>query len=89
MAKGKPKYNRVLNAAVLKIVENQIRDGNPPETRKTYERLTKAGYSDKETRDLIGCVVSSEIFHVMKNQRPYDNDRYVAALKRLPTLPWE
>ena len=48
----------------------------------------KAGYSEKETRHLIGCVVSSEIFDVLKDQQPYDHNRYVAALERLPTLPW-
>jgi len=89
MAKGKPRYNKILNAAILEIVENQLRDGNSPETRQTYERLIKAGYSDKEARDLIGCAVSSEIFDVLKNHQPYDHDRYVAALKKLPTLPWE
>ena len=89
MVKGKPKYNKRLNSAVLEVVENQIRDGDPPETQQTYARLISAGFSDKETRDLIGCVVSSEIFDILKNQKPYDRNRFVAALKRLPALPWE
>lgn len=89
MAKNKPEYNKQLKAAILGVVENQIRDGNPPETQQTYERLIADGYSDKETRNLIGCVVSSEIFDILKKQKPYDHNRFVAALKRLPTLPWE
>ena len=85
----KPKHNKRLNEAILSVVENQIRDGDPPETRQTFERLLEAGYTDKEARDLIGCVVSSEIFDILKDHKPYDHNRYVAALHRLPTLPWE
>jgi len=33
--------------------------------------------------------VTSEIFDVLKNRQPYDEARYLAALCRLPTLPWE
>ncbi len=89
MAKGNPPSNKILKAAILEIVENQLRDGNPPETRQAYERLIEAGYSDEDARNLIGCVVSSEIFEVLKNHQPYDRERYVTMLKRLPTLPWE
>ncbi|MEN8241311.1 MAG: hypothetical protein ABFS17_05280 [Chloroflexota bacterium] len=89
MAKGKSKYNKELNAAILQVVENQIRDDEPQETRQTYERLKASEYSEKEARDLIGCVVSSEIFDMLKDKKPYDHNRFIAALKRLPTLPWE
>ena len=89
MTRNKPKYNKRLNTAILEVVDNQIREGDPPETKQTYDRLIASGYSEKETRDLIGCVVSSEIFDILKNQQPYDQDRFIAALKRLPTLPWE
>ena len=33
--------------------------------------------------------MTSEIFDVLKHKQPYDEARYVAALHRLPTLPWE
>ena len=57
-----PKSNEVLKGAVLEVVDNQLRDNTPPETRRTYQRLLKEGYNDQETRELIGVVVSSEIF---------------------------
>ena len=79
----------MLNAAILEVVDNQLRDGNLPEAQQTYDRLMKAGHTDKESRELIGSVVSSEIFDMLKKRKPYDRDRYIAALKRLPTLPWE
>jgi hypothetical protein len=57
-----PKPNENLKNAVLEIVDNQLCDNTPPETRQTYQRLLKEGYNDQETRELIGVVVSSEIF---------------------------
>jgi hypothetical protein len=38
---------------------------------------------------LIACVVSSEIFDVLKNMEVYQEARYVAGLRALPRLPWE
>jgi hypothetical protein len=38
-------FNPHLKAAIFEVVENQIRDGNPLETRQTLERLLDAGYS--------------------------------------------
>jgi hypothetical protein len=46
------------------------------------------GFPPDEVRRLIGCVVASEIFGILKNQEPYDEERYVAALKKLPEL-WQ
>ena len=81
--------NPVLHAAIMEIVDNQLRDGMPPETRQTRDRLLAAGYPEEEARRLIGCVVVSEIYDVLKSNQPYDEARYVAALHRLPTMPWE
>ena len=82
-------FNPHLQRAILEVVENQLRDGTPPETRSTLERLMADGRSREEAVKLIGCVVSTEIFDVLKNQEPYNETRYVAALRALPKLPWE
>jgi hypothetical protein len=66
-----------------------LKDLDPPETKETYDRLIADGISDQEARRLIGCVVSSEIFDVLKQQQPFDHARFVKALKKLPKLPWE
>ena len=81
------KENALLNKAVLEVVENQIRELNPPATKETLDRLIREGHDDDEARRLIGCVVASEIFDMLKNREPYDEDRYVAALRRLPEVP--
>ena len=76
-----------LNKAALDVVEKQIRQLNPPATKETFDRLIREGHDDDEARRLIGCVVASEIFDILKNLEPYDEDRYVAALRKLPELP--
>ena len=79
--------SRLLNKAILEVVDNQIRDGNPPATKETFDRLVSEGIAKDEARRLIGSVVASEIFDVLKHEQPYDEERYVKALKKLPELP--
>ena len=81
--------NPRLNAAILEIVDTQLREGTPPETGQTFERLIAEGYSPHAARDLIGCVVVNEIVEVLGRSEPYDEARFVAALGQLPRLPWE
>lgn len=81
------KPNRHLHAAVMEVVNNQLRDRDPPETKATFDRLLAEGHDEDEARRLIGCVVVSEIFDIMKNNEPYDAKRYAQALARLPKLP--
>ncbi len=84
-----PLPNPELNAAILEIVDNQLSAGTPAETQHTFDRLVQSGHTVEDARRLIGCVVVSEIFQVMQRGAPYDEARYVAALRRLPRLPWE
>jgi hypothetical protein len=51
--------------------------------------LIAEGYSEKAAKELIGCVVTSEIFDVLKNKEEFNLKRYVDALNTLPKLPWE
>jgi hypothetical protein len=81
------KANKRLNKAIHEVVENQLRDLNPPETKETFNRLIEEGYSEEQARTLIGYVVASEIFEILKYLKPYNHERYVGALRRLPELP--
>ena len=78
-----------LREAILEVINNQMRDNDPPETKQAFLRLQKEGFSKEETLKLIGCVVASEVFTVLKENRPYDNKKYISALKALPKLPWD
>ncbi len=72
-----------LTAAILEAVDNQLRDSNPPEVKKTYHRLVAQGYSTEEARRLIGAVLSSEVYAVLKDKNRYNSKRYVGAVRKL------
>lgn len=78
-----------LRDAVFEVVENQIEDNAPPETKETYDRLISEGFPRDEVMRLIGSVVVLEIFEVLKKGRVYDEEKYVKALQALPKLPLE
>jgi hypothetical protein len=83
------KANPVLNAAIMKVVDNQLRGNDPPQTGLTLKRLVAAGHSEEEAKRLIACVVSAEVFDVLKQQQPFDLERFVKGLDNLPALPWD
>ena len=86
---AKQPHSPELRRALLEVVENQLREGTPPQTRTTLERLMGEGFSREQALELIACVVSSEIFDALKGGRPYQEARYLAGLRALPRLPWE
>jgi len=59
------KTNLHLKNTIMEVVDNQLKSNDPPETRQTYDRLISEGYSEKEAKELIGCVVTSEFFDVL------------------------
>jgi hypothetical protein len=81
--------NPHLQAAIIEVVENQLRNDDPPQTGQTFKRLIETGHSEKEAKRLIGCVVSAEIFDVLKKNEPFNLDRFVKGLNKLPTMPLE
>ncbi len=76
-------YNPHLKAAILEVVENQIRDDNPPETRQTLERLLAAGYSPQQAIEMIGSSLVEEIWAVLHDHKPFDQARFAALLEQL------
>jgi len=74
---------------ILEVVENQIRDNDPPETRQTLRRLIKEGFSREGAVELIFAVVVNEIYNVFKQEKNFNRKRFVAALRQLPKLPYD
>jgi hypothetical protein len=81
--------NPYLKAAIMEVVENQLRDKSPPETLQTFERLIQEGHSEEDAKRLIGVVVSSEMFAILKNQEPFNEEKFIQALNKLPAMPWD
>ncbi len=78
-----------LREAIMAVVDNQLRQNDPPETRETLQRLLSEGHTERDAKRLIGTAVVAEIFDVLKLRHEFDCDRFVVALRRLPELPSE
>jgi hypothetical protein len=76
-------FNPHLKVSILKVVENQIRNSDPPETRQTLERLLAAGYSRKQVLEMIGSAVVEEIWAVLHDHKPFDRARFTELLEQL------
>ena len=75
--------------ALVEAVENQIQDNDPPETRITLDRLMSLGESRENAMRYIASVLSLEVFEILKNQTPFNQERYLTNLKNLPELPFD
>ena len=76
-------FNPRLQKLIFEIIDNQIRDNEPPETKATWKRLKAAGYSDLQIRKKIGGVFAEHLYYVMHDNIPMDNEKYIQDLKRL------
>jgi hypothetical protein len=83
------KVDTDLRDQIFEVIKNQIKANDPPETKITYDRLIASGYSDFETKQLIGQCVALEMFTVVKEQKPFNESRYVNNLKQLPKEPFD
>jgi hypothetical protein len=72
--------------AILEVIENQMRDGTPPETKQTFDRLLAEGYSREETMKLLSFVILRDLSEMVKKKEMFNEQRYVAALHALPDL---
>lgn len=77
------KASPILRREILRAVENQIRDENPLITKKTLERLMKKGYSREDAVVLIGSALVTEIYWILKNEEPFNEERYTKELNAL------
>ncbi len=77
-----------MNPVIMEVLDNQLRDGKPPETNATYGRLLAEGIDREDVRRLIACVIAVEIFEVMNSMPPFHAKRLLARLELLPEMPW-
>ena len=75
--------------AVIEIIENQLRDNDPPEVKRTLKRLMNIGESRENAMRFIATALSVELFGVLKHNEPFNEKRYNKNLKELPKLPYE
>lgn len=83
------KPNKVLREEIFNIINNQLKANDPPEVTLTVKRLKDLGYTDFETKQLIGQCIAVELFDVFHNLKPFDEKRYVKNLRNLPKEPFD
>jgi len=74
--------------AVFEAINNQIEDNDPPETKKTYDRLMKELKNHDEVMEYLGVVMRSEVLDILKSKKPFNRKRYVERLNKLPDVSW-
>lgn len=89
MKKSLTKSQKKRRDKIFQIVEDQLRDNDPPETKETFDRLLSQGYSRMQCIDLIARVVGLEIYDTLKEKRPFNRSRFVERLKGLPVYEWD
>ena len=83
------KENLKLRQEIFEVIENQIKNNDPPETALTFNRLKEKGFDDFTVKQLIGQCFAVELYNIMKYQKPFDEERYIKNLKNLPDKPSE
>ena len=73
-----------IKSKIIEIVDNQIKINNPKCTKETLERLVNTGFSEKESKELIGRVLVEEMYDILKRQVPFNEERYAQKLSMLP-----
>jgi hypothetical protein len=85
---GGVRLNPRLHLAMHELIANQLWDGDPPEVWATALRLRELGYERHDILHMLGSAALEQLWEMVCEGRPYDRDRYVAALAGLPES-WE
>jgi hypothetical protein len=80
--------NPVLQVTMHEIVSNQLWADEPPEMWATAQRLQAARYERHEVLHMLGSVVATEVFDILRDHKVHDIVRVRAALAALPGS-WE
>jgi hypothetical protein len=70
--------------ALFHTIQSQIDSNTPRETKETYDRLTREGRPHEEAMRLIARALLKEMNDMLKSGRPFQEDRYIKALRALP-----
>ena len=75
---------KTVRDAVLDTVLNQIDTNDPPEARITYDRLIDGGASNSQALHAMAAVLKVEMNRMLTESKPFDSERYTAALRKIP-----
>lgn len=73
-------HNPYLKAAILEVVDNQLEDNDPPETKQTLDRLMAVGYTEQQAKEKIAVVAAYHIYDIMHDNKEFDREKYIGDL---------
>ena len=74
--------NPFLHIMLHSAIERQLEAKDPIETYQFYNSMRKKKVSRHETIHLIGIILAPFMFNVMRQNVPFDEEKYIAALKK-------
>ncbi len=74
--------NPFLHITIHTVIENQLTARDPLEVYQFYNAMRKKKCSHHDTIHLIGAILVPLMFDTMKNKVPFDDNQYVAMLKK-------
>ena len=83
------KKNEKMREMIFEIINTQIKNNDPPETKITFDRLQKQGFDDFRIKQMLGQCIAVEVFAVMKRGETFNNERYIKHLLALPKEPYD
>ncbi|GAA0485391.1 hypothetical protein GCM10008986_08340 [Salinibacillus aidingensis] len=75
--------NERMKNKLIEVIDNQLQMDEPKCTKTNLDRLINAGYTEQEAKEKIGTVLVEEMYDVMKQQTPFDEERYCRKLGKL------
>lgn len=75
--------NPIVHITAHTTVENQLAQNDPKEVRQTIRKLMRQGHSRHDAIHAVGGVLMDEIWHILKENRPFDEAKYLRDLKEL------
>jgi hypothetical protein len=82
-------YKEIIKGDLFKAVDNQLAKNDPPETMITFLRLKKDGFSEIDCKQMIAQCIVIEMFGTIKDQQPFNHERFVQNLNKLPNDPFD
>ena len=80
--------NPVLHVTIHQIVENQLAAKDLPVVHETLERLMRSGLSRHVAIHAIGSVLCEEIWEILDQDHPFDEERYERGLQQFNAREW-
>ncbi len=71
-----------LKKTILEVVDNQIHMDDPKCVRVALQQLIANGHSRARAKEMIAAAVTDEIFHILNDNRPFDEQRYETLLEQ-------